>query len=180
MSHGPCSPDKYKIGRTSPSNVDIFLKTMVVVEGKLSSDHRYSRPQKQRGKSPPRTYDFFDERFGARTSTKVRKRNTFHSSGQIPNNLDWGKKIPFFPVQLTTCRTGNLTRLVHTLAICVTIHRISFRVGFSITTIIGALVFVRGLLLSVVRSFFTVVVGIKWIQEAAVRYHAQDGTEGTP
>ena len=34
----PCSPEKYKIGRTSPSNVDIFLKTMVV-EGKLSFDH---------------------------------------------------------------------------------------------------------------------------------------------
>ena len=23
-----------------------------------------------------------------------------------------------FPVQLTTCRTGNLTRLIHSLAIC--------------------------------------------------------------
>ena len=88
--------------------------------------------------------------------------------------------MPIFPVQLTTCRTSNLTRLVHTLAICVTIHGIAFRVGFSITTIIGALIFVRGLFLSVVRCFFTVVVGIKWYQEAAVRYHAQDGTEGTP
>ena len=27
-----------------------------------------------------------------------------------------------FPVQLTTCRVGNVTRLIHTLAICVTIH----------------------------------------------------------
>ena len=45
---------------------------------------------KNKGKSPPRT-DFFDERFGARTSTKVRKRNTFHSSGQISNNLDCEK-----------------------------------------------------------------------------------------
>ena len=27
-----------------------------------------------------------------------------------------------FPVQLTTSRTGNLTRLIHTLAMCVTIH----------------------------------------------------------
>ena len=25
-------------------------------------------------------------------------------------------------IQLTTCRIGNLTRLIHTLAICVTIH----------------------------------------------------------
>ena len=80
--------------------------------------------------------------------------------------------MPISPVQLTTCSIGSLTRLIHTLAICVTIHRISFRVGFSITTIIGALVFVRGLFLSVVCCFFLVVVGIKWIQEAAVRYHA--------
>ena len=29
----------------------------------------------------------------------------------------------FFPVQLATSRIGNLTRLVHTLAICVTIHK---------------------------------------------------------
>ena len=28
----------------------------------------------------------------------------------------------YFPVQLTTSRTGSLSRLVHTLAICVTIH----------------------------------------------------------
>ena len=88
--------------------------------------------------------------------------------------------MPIFPVQLTTCRTGNLTRLIRTLAICVTIHKISFRVGFRFTTIIGALVFVRGLFLSVVRRFFTAVVGIKWIQEVVVRYHAQDGTEGSP
>ena len=31
-------------------------------------------------------------------------------------------EISIFPVQLTTSRTGNLTRLIHTLAICVTIH----------------------------------------------------------
>ena len=28
-----------------------------------------------------------------------------------------------FPVQLTTRRIGNLTRLIHNLAICVTIHK---------------------------------------------------------
>ena len=27
-----------------------------------------------------------------------------------------------FPVQLTTSRIGNLTRLIHTFAVCVTIH----------------------------------------------------------
>ena len=61
-----------------------------------------------------------------------------------------------------------------------TLRRIAFRVGFSITTMTGSLVFVRGLFLSVVCCFFTVVADIKWIQEAAVRYHAQDDTEGTP
>ena len=36
------------------------------------------------------------------------------------------REIFIFPVQLTTCRTGNLTRLIrtHTLAICVTTHRL--------------------------------------------------------
>ena len=37
-------------------------------------------------------------------------------------NADREKSI--FPVQLTTCRMGNLTRLIHTLAICVTIHNV--------------------------------------------------------
>ena len=32
------------------------------------------------------------------------------------------RKIFIFPVQLTTGRIGNLTRLIHTLVICVTIH----------------------------------------------------------
>ena len=33
------------------------------------------------------------------------------------------REIFIFPVpQLTTCRTGNLTRSIHTLALCVTIH----------------------------------------------------------
>ena len=32
------------------------------------------------------------------------------------------REISIFPVQLTTCKTGNLTRLIHTLAIYVTIH----------------------------------------------------------
>ena len=32
------------------------------------------------------------------------------------------REIFIFPVQLTTSRIGNLTRLIHTLAICVTIH----------------------------------------------------------
>ena len=32
------------------------------------------------------------------------------------------KEISIFPVQLTTCRIANLTRLIHTLAMCVTVH----------------------------------------------------------
>ena len=32
------------------------------------------------------------------------------------------REIFLVPVQLTTSRIGNLTRLIHTLAICVTIH----------------------------------------------------------
>ena len=37
-------------------------------------------------------------------------------------NADREKFI--FPVQLTTCRMGNLTRLIHTLVLCVTIHNV--------------------------------------------------------
>ena len=32
------------------------------------------------------------------------------------------REILFFPFQLTTSRIGDLTRLIHTLAVCVTIH----------------------------------------------------------
>ena len=32
------------------------------------------------------------------------------------------REIFIFRVQLTTCRTGNLTRFSHTLAMCLTIH----------------------------------------------------------
>ena len=43
-----------------------------------------------------------------------------------------------FPVQLTTCRIVNLTRLIHTFAICVTIHAVLARlkhvVFFSISS----------------------------------------------
>ena len=33
------------------------------------------------------------------------------------------RELLFFPVQLTTCRVGNLTRLIHTLAKCVIIRK---------------------------------------------------------
>ena len=38
------------------------------------------------------------------------------------SGADADREISIFPVQLTTCRIGYLTRLIHTLAICVTIH----------------------------------------------------------
>ena len=43
--------------------------------------------------------------------------------------------IIHFPVQLTTCRTGNLTWLIHTLAICVTIQRKFYSIASNISTI---------------------------------------------
>ena len=46
--------------------------------------------------------------------------NPFHETKFSVVNAD--REIFSFPVQLTTTRIGNLTRLVHTLAICVTIH----------------------------------------------------------
>ena len=41
------------------------------------------------------------------------------------------QEVLVFPVQLTTSRIGNLTRLTHTLAICVTIHT-TIRTTYSI------------------------------------------------
>ena len=34
------------------------------------------------------------------------------------SGADGDREMSFFPVQLTTSRIGNLTRLIHTLAIC--------------------------------------------------------------
>ena len=47
-------------------------------------------------------------------------RTRLHETKFSGANADRG--ILFFLVQLTTCRIGNLTRLIPTLAICVTIH----------------------------------------------------------
>ena len=45
---------------------------------------------KKRGKSPPRTDDFFDGHLGVKTATvQARKGNTFPSSDQASNSLDW-------------------------------------------------------------------------------------------
>ena len=42
--------------------------------------------------------------------------------GKLPEDANGGKEMFTFPVQLTTSRIGNLTRLIHTLAIFVAIH----------------------------------------------------------
>ena len=38
------------------------------------------------------------------------------------SGVNGDREILFFPVQLTTSRMGNFTRLIPILAICVTIH----------------------------------------------------------
>ena len=56
--------------------------------------------------------------FARRRERQTRKNGETKFSGA---NAD--REIFIFPVQLlTTCRIGNLTRLIHTLAMCVTIH----------------------------------------------------------
>ena len=47
--------------------------------------------------------------------------NTSRETKYSGANAD--REIFTFPVQLTTSRIGNHTQLIHTLAICVTIHR---------------------------------------------------------
>ena len=53
-------------------------------------------------------------------SNPVSKHQIQPGYGHEQANAD--KEVLFFPVQLTTSRIGSLTRLIHTLAICVTIH----------------------------------------------------------
>ena len=45
-----------------------------------------------------------------------------------------------FPVQLTTGRMGNLTRLIHTLAICVTINNVGEKPAVILYTTVIAIV----------------------------------------
>ena len=60
--------------------------------------------------------EYGDEQAGGGTGLPKPSRETKVSG----TNADRG--ISIFPVQLTTSRIGNLTRLIHTLALCVTIH----------------------------------------------------------
>ena len=59
-----------------------------------------------------------NEQAGAGQNCRTRLARPIKFSGA---NADKGN-IYFFRVQLTTCRIGNLTRSIHTLAICVTIQ----------------------------------------------------------
>ena len=60
--------------------------------------------------------EYEDEQADGRTGLPNPPRETKFSGA----NAD--REISNFSVQLTTHRIGNLTRLIHTLAICVTIH----------------------------------------------------------
>ena len=63
--------------------------------------------------------EFEDEQADAGRDCRTRLARP---SSQARTNAD--REMFIFPVQLTTRRTGNLTRLIDTLAICVTIHRL--------------------------------------------------------
>ena len=63
------------------------------------------------------------------------------------------REILIFPVELTTCRTGNLTRLIHTLAICVTIHIVDTCRATNITNIITTCFVTYYLLLSSIKKY---------------------------
>ena len=60
--------------------------------------------------------EYGDEQAGRRTELP----EPYHKTEFSGANGDREKNI--FPVQLTTSRIGNLTRLIHTLPICGTIH----------------------------------------------------------
>ena len=61
--------------------------------------------------------EYGDEQADARRDCRTRLAGP---SSQARTNADKG--IFISPVQLATSRIGNLTRLIHTLAICVAIH----------------------------------------------------------
>ena len=60
--------------------------------------------------------EYGDEQADARRDCQTRLAKIKFSGA----NAD--KEIFIFPGQLTTCRIGSLARLIHALAICVTIH----------------------------------------------------------
>ena len=71
------------------------------------------------GKNPVKKHqiqpEYGDKQTDAGRDCRARRETKFSCA-----NGD--RELFIFPVQLTTSRIGNLTRLIHTLAICVTIH----------------------------------------------------------
>ena len=69
--------------------------------------------------------EYGDEQTDAGTGRLNPSRETKFSGA----NAD--REIFIFPVQLTTCRIGSLTRSIQTLAVCVTIHTRAFGLQMS-------------------------------------------------
>ena len=61
--------------------------------------------------------EYGDERAGAGRNCRTRLARTNSQARTADREITL-----IFPVQLTTSRIGDLTRLIHTLAVCVTIH----------------------------------------------------------
>ena len=60
--------------------------------------------------------------YGDEQADAGRDRRTNPSRETKFSGANADSEIFIFPVQLTTCRIGNLTRMIHNLGICVTIH----------------------------------------------------------
>ena len=74
-----------------------------------------------------------------------------------------GHGIFIFPVQLTTSRIGNLTRLMHSLPYVMTIHTyiLTVRCIFSVGIILGILLgVVLGIILGIILCLLGIVLGI--------------------
>ena len=83
---------------------------------------RFIKPAAELGRNPPVSKHQIQPEYGDEQADAGRDCRTRLAR---PNSqARTHGEILIVPVQLTTCRTGNLTRLMHTIAICVTIHTI--------------------------------------------------------
>ena len=76
-------------------------------------------PAAELGRNPVSKHQIQTE-YGDEQADAVRLPNPSRETKFSGTNAD--RKIFIFPVQLTTCRTGNRTQLILTLAKCVIIH----------------------------------------------------------
>ena len=75
------------------------------------------------GRNPPASKHQIQPEYGDEQAGAGRACRTNPSRETKFSCTHADREIFIFPVQLTTCRTGNLTRLIHaTLAICVIMH----------------------------------------------------------